>query len=137
MGRAGALSERVIAGVGEVVAVGVALASLWNCLCNGIVGVDPHGRCVGDGGHGGLRALLLLAVDYEEEQKEEHEQHQHYDPRDDSDLVGVHWQGRAGQAIQGPHNDNTSLVTSGSFPSRVAVARPSHVVTGGVVETFA
>lgn len=30
-----------------------------------------------------------------------------------------------------------TLVTSGSFPSRVAVARPSHVVTGGVVETFA
>lgn len=76
--------------------------------CDGIVGVDPHGRCVSDGGHGGLRALLLLAVDYEEEQEEEHEQHQHYDARDDSDLVGVHWQGRAGQAIQGPHNDNSS-----------------------------
>lgn len=76
--------------------------------CDGIVGVDPHGRRVGDGGHGGLRALLLLAVDDEEEQEEEHKQHQHYDARDDSDLVGVYWQGRAGQAVQGPHNDNTS-----------------------------
>lgn len=32
MWRAGALRESVIAGVGEVVAVGVAIASLWNCL---------------------------------------------------------------------------------------------------------
>ena len=32
MGRTGALCECVVAGVGEVVAVGVSLCGLWNCL---------------------------------------------------------------------------------------------------------
>lgn len=90
MGWTGALGEGVVAGIGEVVGVGVAVTPLSNGLCDGVVSVGSECRCVGDWRHAGFFALLPLAVDEEEEEEEEDEQHQHDDARDHPDLVGVH-----------------------------------------------
>lgn len=77
---------------------------------------------------------MLLSVNNKEQEEEEAQQHQHNDSGDDSNLVGVHLHGSASQTVEAAHH-HTSLVAAVSLPARVAVARPGHVITGGVIQT--
>lgn len=134
--RADALGQSVVAGIGEV-AAGQRFARWRVGVRDGVVCRDPHSRGVGHRRHAGLFALLLSPVHDEEEEEEEAEQDQHDDPRDGSDLVRVHLYGRAGQTVETAHHHHTSLVTTSPLPAWATVARPSHVITCGVILTVA
>lgn len=130
--RADALGQSVVAWVGEIV-TGVSFTR-WVGFCNGIIGCDPHGRGVGDSWHGGLFSLLLLSIDDEEQEEEDDQQNQDDNPSNGSDLIGVHMHRSTGETVEVTHH-HASLITAHSFPAWVAVTRPRHVVTGGVIQT--
>lgn len=95
----GTLRERVVAGVGEVMAVSIPSAAVRKGFGNGVVSVhDPHSGGVGHGWHARLLPLLLVSVDNEQGQEEEDDQDEDDDAGDGPDLVGVSGESRAGSA---------------------------------------
>lgn len=95
----GALRQRVVAGIGEVVTVPRAARAVGQGFGDGVIRIDdPHGRGVGNGGHARLLPLLLVSVNHEQPQEEEDHEHQDDDARDGSDLVGISRQCGTGSA---------------------------------------
>lgn len=131
--RAAALGQRVVARVGEIVAVGKNI-SLRERLCDGVIRVGPHGGCVRDCRHRGFFAFLFLTVNDEEEEEDEHEEYQDDDSCNGSDLIRVHGHSGTRQTVEIPYNDHASLVTARALPAGITVAGASHVITAGVIE---
>lgn len=93
------LAKRVVAWIGEVVAVGIPTIAVRQSFCNGVIGIDdPHGRGVGHRRHARFLPLLLVSVDDEQRQQEEHNKDKDDNACDGSDLIGVGRKGGAGPA---------------------------------------